>query len=227
MAEARKVQRRPKEEREADILQAARSVFSERGYDDASITEIARRAGVVEGTIYKYFQNKRDLLFRLMIKVLEALNSGAKAGVHKTDGVRGQLRFLIWWHLQAFVDDPGLCRLFIREVRSNDRANQTVLYEAYRRYTSIMVRTLEGGVESGDLRRDLPLPMIRDMVYGTIEHIAWAWVAGQGTLNIDKIADDLSDMVMGGIAIPGHSERTVDGTVRRLERFMERIEAKA
>lgn len=226
MAPGRRVRRRPREEREADILQAARSVFAERGYDGASMTEIARRAGVVEGTIYKYFVNKRDLLFRLMVKVYDALIAGAKTRIHKIDGTRDQVRFLIWWHLHAFVDDPGLCRLFIREIRSNDDYYRSVLYETNRRYTSILLRTLETGVERGELRRDLSPPMVRDMIYGSIEHIAWAWVAGHGTLNIDKIADDLAEMVMQGIAAPGRSAPTVDGTVRRLERIVERMEAK-
>lgn len=226
MARRRKVTRRPREEREAEILQAARSVFSERGYDAASITEIARRAGIVEGTIYKYFVNKRDLLFQLMVKVYEALISGAQARIYKIHGTRDQLRFLIWWHLHAFIDDPGLCRLFVREIRSNDDYYRSVLYETNKRYTSVLLRTLQKGIEQGELRQDISPPMIRDMIYGSIEHISWAWVAGHGTLNIDKVADDLAEMVMNGIAAPGADVPTVDGTVRRLERLVERMEAK-
>lgn len=226
MARRRKVTRRPREEREAEILQAARSVFSERGYDAASITEIARRAGIVEGTIYKYFVNKRDLLFQLMVKVYEALISGAQARIYKIHGTRDQLRFLIWWHLHAFIDDPGLCRLFVREIRSNDDYYRSVLYETNKRYTSVLLRTLQKGIEQGELRQDISPPMIRDMIYGSIEHISWAWVAGHGTLNIDKVADDLAEMVMNGIAAPRADVPTVDGTVRRLERLVERMEAK-
>jgi TetR/AcrR family transcriptional regulator, fatty acid metabolism regulator protein len=43
-------------------MDAAREVFEEKGYDGALISDIAERAQVVEGTIYRYFENKRALL---------------------------------------------------------------------------------------------------------------------------------------------------------------------
>ena len=66
--ERRQVFRLPRERRVSGLMAAARAVFSEKGYQETSTAEIAERAGVVEGTIYRYFSNKRDLL----IKVVEA-----------------------------------------------------------------------------------------------------------------------------------------------------------
>ena len=60
----RQVNRLPPERRIADILQAARDVFTEKGYHEALISDIADRAGVVEGSIYRFFANKRDLLVK-------------------------------------------------------------------------------------------------------------------------------------------------------------------
>jgi len=53
------VVRLPRARREQDILDAAHAVFEERGYEAAAVSEIADRAGVVEGTVYKYFESKR------------------------------------------------------------------------------------------------------------------------------------------------------------------------
>lgn len=58
--------RLPRERREHDILAAARAVFCERGYAEAGVAEIAARAQVVEGTLYKYFDSKRVLLERVL-----------------------------------------------------------------------------------------------------------------------------------------------------------------
>src|SRR5277367_3091171 len=60
----RQVNRLPPERRVADILLAARAVFTEKGYGDALISDIAERAGVVEGSLYRFFANKRDLLVK-------------------------------------------------------------------------------------------------------------------------------------------------------------------
>src|SRR4051812_3823656 len=58
--------RLPRERRVADIMRAARMVFEEKGYDAALISDIAERAQVVEGTIYRYFENKRALLTKVV-----------------------------------------------------------------------------------------------------------------------------------------------------------------
>ena len=62
----RQVSRLPAERRISDIMLAARVVFTEKGYNDALISDIADRAGVVEGSIYRFFTNKRDLLVRVV-----------------------------------------------------------------------------------------------------------------------------------------------------------------
>lgn len=70
----------------ATILEAAESVFGERGYADAKIAEVARRAGLAAGTLYNYFDNKESI-FRALIEHraeefmggLEAIGSGDEA----------------------------------------------------------------------------------------------------------------------------------------------------
>lgn len=54
--------RLPRAQRVGDILAAARQVFAEHGFAAASIAEIASKAGVAEGTIYKFFDSKRHLV---------------------------------------------------------------------------------------------------------------------------------------------------------------------
>ncbi|MBR3194662.1 helix-turn-helix domain-containing protein, partial [Bosea sp. (in: a-proteobacteria)] len=62
----RQVNRLPPERRISDIMAAAKEVFVEKGYNDALITDIALRAGVVEGSIYRFFANKRELLVKVV-----------------------------------------------------------------------------------------------------------------------------------------------------------------
>src|SRR5262249_36810064 len=100
--------RRPKAERAREILAAARAAFSEHGYQGTSITTIARRAGVVEGTIYKHFRSKQDLLFRVIEQFYEPLIRDVENGVRGIRGATDRLRFIIGRHLRAFGADRGL-----------------------------------------------------------------------------------------------------------------------
>lgn len=62
----KKVVRQSREARVRDILNAAREVFEARGYEKATVAEIASRVGIVEGTVFSYFPSKRVLVLKVM-----------------------------------------------------------------------------------------------------------------------------------------------------------------
>ncbi|MBL4908010.1 MAG: TetR/AcrR family transcriptional regulator, partial [Sneathiella sp.] len=103
--------RLPKEQREKDILEAARLEFCKNGYDGAMISAIAAKAGVVEGTIYKYFHNKRDLLVRVIEKWYEGMVKDNTDRIKGLVGTRRRLHQVILQHLSAIHAEPDLCRL--------------------------------------------------------------------------------------------------------------------
>ena len=78
----RRRERLPRDERVADIMRAARQVFCRKGYAETSTAEIAAAAGVVEGTLYRYFPSKRDLLIRVVEDFYEAIFSDYEAQLH-------------------------------------------------------------------------------------------------------------------------------------------------
>ena len=197
-------QRRTREQRKLDrraaILAAARAAFAQKGYSGASIIEIARASGIADGTIYKYFASKQDLLFHVMRQFYEGLIAEVEAGVARQATLSARLRFLVRRQIEAFVEDEDLCRLFIREVRTADDYPDSPLHGLNRRYTSIVVRMLEAGIAAGEVRADIEPRLVRDVLYGSIEHIAWKKVSRGGRLRIEQTTDQLLGIVLHGIA---------------------------
>jgi AcrR family transcriptional regulator len=222
--------RLPRERRVRDILAAARSVFREHGYADAAVSEIAARAEVVEGTIYKYFESKRELL----VRVLEGWYEGVLADyARELPGIRGpqaRLRYVIWRHLRTVRDDPQLARLMFLEVRAHEDYPRSTLYALNRRYTSLLTGVLAEGAAAGDLRDDVPVRVVRDLVYGGVEHLTWRYVSGRGRLDVERETDDLLRVLWDGIAAPGVGEAARGGAdslqrqLVRLERIADRLE---
>jgi len=70
---SRKPRIKDKETREREILAAAKKIFFEKGFKNAPMEEIARKAGVSKGTVYLYFKNKEDLYLFLMLPVATEL----------------------------------------------------------------------------------------------------------------------------------------------------------
>ena len=116
----RQVNRLPAERRIADIMLAARAVFTEKGYSDALISDIAEQAGVVEGSIYRFFTSKRELLIRVVEHWYEEMlrrDDEQFAGVR---GVWNQIRFIVHHHLASIRREPALSRhgRMVRQARA-------------------------------------------------------------------------------------------------------------
>ena len=221
--------RLPREQRVGDIIEAARGVFSDHGYENASMAAIAERAGVVEGTIYKYFENKRDLLGRVLANWYEGMLADQAEQLAGILGTRNQLRFVIWRHLATIAGHPALCRLFFREVRSDADYQTSTLHDLNRGYTRFATQILKAGIASGELRPDLPVRLVRDMIYGTIEHTTFDFLSGRGVFVPEDLADELVDLVLGGClaqpaaaAEPGDIATRLERVALRLERAAER-----
>lgn len=193
---------RKKDRSRAAILAAARAVFSEHGYEAASIIEIAKGAGIAEGTIYKHFVNKRDLLFQVMRLFYEEIISDVAAETLRRTGVAERLAYVVRRQLEVFAKDRGLCRLFIREIRTADDYYDSLVHDLNRRYTAIVVEIIREGIAAGEVRRDVDPRLVRDLIYGSIEHIAWKTVSGGDAMRIQSASRALVALVLQGIAVP-------------------------
>lgn len=212
-----------REERVDEILNAARAAFCEKGYEQTAMAEIAARLGVVEGTLYKYFASKRALLLGVLERWYEDLLGQYARDLAGVAGPQQRLRLLIWRHLRAIHETPQLCRLMFREVRSEGGYKGSRLHAMNRRYTRFLLDVLREGVDSGEFRSDLPLPLLRGLVYGGIEHYAWNYLCGRGSLDIDATAAAITAVLCNGIAVrPAEPDPARE--LRRLSRLATRIE---
>ena len=157
------------------ILDAAEQVLVRVGYAEASVGEVARLAGISDGLIYRYFEGKRDLRDQVLARFYGRLLAEAQAAIAACKTFHERLQAL-----SAFRDDPALCRLFIAEVRVAADYPGSPLQDLNRRYTSLLLRILRQGVLEGAVSAQLDVRLVRDMLYGGMEHVMWRSVSGRG-----------------------------------------------
>ena len=221
----RQVYRLPRAQRVADILETARILFCEKGYNDAVLSEIAERTGVVEGTIYRYFAGKRDLLIKVVELWYEEMLSDYGQQLRAIRGSWNRLRFMIWRHLKVIHDDPAMCRLIFNELRSGPEYRGTAVFELNREYTQLTLAIVEEAMASGEFRAGIPLPIVRDMIYGGVEHHAWSFLRGEGDFSPDAAADAITDIIYRGLASADFGAASApDRALRRLEEVADRLE---
>lgn len=215
--------------RAAEIVAAARQSFLEKGFERASVSEIAARIGVVEGLLYSYFPTKRDLLNEVLRGMYEPLLREMEDGFCRLRGLRSRMRFLIWRHLRVYVEDPGLSRLVLHEVRTRPEYFNSALHGLHVRYTAFLMRTVRDAVACGDLPKETDSEMVRAMVYGGIEHRMWGVLFGRDSVDVELAADQFTDMVLRGILPagridgPGEPARALSSP-ENVERRLERLE---
>ena len=199
IAPLKRTREQQKRDRRAAILAAARAAFAERGYRNATIAEIAEATGLAEGTIYKHFANKQDLLLQVMGEFYERIIADLEASVARERTLAGRLRAIVRRQLEAFVEDRDLCRLFIRELRAADGYARSPLHALNRRYTSILLRALSAGKAGGEMRAEVEPRFVRDVLYGAVEHVAWRSLVGGTRLPVETAAEQIVSLLLHGL----------------------------
>lgn len=212
------------EQRVRDIVRVGREVFSERGYERATTTEIAQRLAISEATVFTYFRGKRELCVRVISDWYDEIITAIEQGLPKQRTIRAQLGFIVHTHLRLFlVHGTGMCALVLSEGRSKgpNELGDAVL-PLQRRYTAPLMDVLARGQASGEIRGDVPLRLLRPLVFGPMEHILWEAVATQRKIDIDATAATLTELLWGALRAPSAELSALRTMRRELSQALER-----
>lgn len=206
------------EQRIRDLLRVGREVFAEKGYERATTTEIAQRLGISEATVFTYFRGKRELCVRVIGDWYDEIIATMEAGMPHGRPVREQLRYLVETHLRLFlIQGTGLCALVLSEGRAKGPELGESFVPLQRRYTAPLMDLLARGQASGEIRRDMPLRLLRSMVLGPMEHILWEVIGQERPIDIEAVARDLVALLWSALETP-------DAELARLRAFRDEVD---
>lgn len=199
------------------ILTIARAVFEEFGYEKAKVSEIAGRIGIVEGTIFHHFGNKRALLIKVMEAFYTKAISEQEEGLKGIDDVKARLSFLIRFHLQVFNENAALCRVILSESRKEVQGNiKEDIRQFNRAYTGFIRQVVDQGVTEGVFRPDLSGNLIRNTILGAIEHTLWSHLLEEQQIDVDLLVDQMTKLVFGGIEAKDVRKEEVGVLIKKL-----------
>ena len=192
------------EQRVRDILRVGREVFAALGYERATTTEIAQRLGISEATVFTYFRGKRELCMRVIGDWYDEIIGTIEEGLPRERPIREQLEFIVHTHLRLFlIQGTGLCALVLSEGRSKGQQELGEGFvELQRRYTQPLMDLLARGQASGELRRDIPLRLLRSLVFGPMEHMLWEVVITGRQIEVEQSARDLVALLWPALQAP-------------------------
>ena len=167
--------RRLPEERPQQILDAALSVFAERGLAAARLDDIAKLAGLSKGTIYLYFPNKEEL-FREVVRtsIVAYIARAEEFFESERDPVQSLLKWMdsYWAWLRSPVF-PGIHRLVGSELTNFPDLSAFYATEVIERAQRLVCGMLERGMDAGVFRRMDALVAARMLSALFITHALW------------------------------------------------------
>jgi TetR/AcrR family transcriptional regulator, fatty acid metabolism regulator protein len=183
------------------ILRAAVKVFAKSGFFAARVSEVAKAAGVADGTIYLYFKSKDELLVSLFEDRVERLLFYMREELPKLEGAPARLRRVIELQLGLLEGERDLAEVITVILRQSTKLLKEYAAPKFMAYLDAIARVVAEGQKAGDFRDDVPPHLVARATFGALDGIALTWALGkaeQGALR--RAAGQLADVMLRGLA---------------------------
>ena len=181
------------------ILRGAVDVFARNGYFNAKVSEIAKAAGVADGTIYLYFDGKEDLLITIFREHTRSYLESLRAqliGVSRPDE---RFRLVIRHHLESLGNDRALAVVYQVELRHSLKFMSLFSQEEVAEYLDVLRGIIEHGQKEGVFRRTLHPQLVAKAVFGILDEMVTSWMLSEKEYPLAEQADQIADLVLTGL----------------------------
>jgi AcrR family transcriptional regulator len=193
--------------RAGEIIDAAASVFAERGYHGASTQDIADVLGIRQASLYYYFGSKEEALEQVCMLGVEGFVERATAIVHAPGTATDRIRALVAVHLAPLGDRRDYVRVFLRERGHLPDVARRRVGRLSRRLERLIEEVFTAGVASGELRADLDPRLATLAMLGMCNAVP-AWLPVETGLSIEAVAQALATVLLDGARVRADARRT-------------------
>lgn len=193
-----------RQEKRGRIVDAAIAVFAEKGFHKARISEIARKAGVADGTIYLYFDNKDELLLTIFEEKMEQLLSELRAYLAGFNTPIARIQAFARFHFEQLRTYPDLARVLQVELRQSTRFTSAYRPQRLWDYLDAFEELIHQGQEQGVLRQETDAFIVKWAFFGALDELSVQWVLSRkrDRFNLDQAAEEVVSVFLRGMAIP-------------------------
>ena len=179
--------KRRKDARPPEIIEAAKKILEDKGIKGLSMMKISKAAGVSEATLYKYFNDKNDLLNQVYVDWAQPFVEKMETDIRDISDLHSSLLFIAIRYLEGMKTAPKLHIIWFKHVMN-------------RRYSNLVKRVFERGIKNGEINNTVNFDIFRDQFLGGLEHIGLRKVLTHKNINIGKVSSDLVCNLLSGVS---------------------------
>jgi TetR/AcrR family fatty acid metabolism transcriptional regulator len=182
------------------ILAAAISVFAQKGFYATRVSEIAKAAGVADGTIYLYFENKEDVLVSIFRDRIGQLVEVLKKEIAEAQTVEEQIRRIVELQLGLLEGQRDLAEVVTVNLRQSSSLLKQYAVPLFRDYLDVIATVIANGQKDGTIRDDLNPKIAARALWGGLDGIALTWaLTDPDPTKLRKAAQQYASLFLEGV----------------------------
>jgi TetR/AcrR family transcriptional regulator, fatty acid metabolism regulator protein len=189
------------------IMEALKLLLQEKSFDAITTAEISRVAGANEALIYRYFKDKRGLLHKVLAEYTLDHLLQIRSGVDRVKGALNKLRNLMKGTISFHKKNRVFSQILLLEVRNYPGYFDSDAYDLVKQYSRLIDEIIEEGIRNQEIRADIPLVCVKDVIVGSIEHACLRAVVFGREFDEDLLARNLTEVVLSGLIGPAAAAR--------------------
>jgi len=185
------------DERKQAIVEAAAALYAERGFNGASVSDIAERCKTSKSLIYHYYKAKEDILFDVMISHVRALDEAAREVLTTRAAPARKLHELTHRFMALYVGAADRHKVLLNDLDNLPKARRAEIVTVQRGLIEL-VRRLLSEIEPG-LKKRNGAGFAAAMLYFGMINWTHTWFDPKGAVSAAALADMAVDLTLGGL----------------------------
>jgi AcrR family transcriptional regulator len=191
-----------------DILAAARKVFAQKGYTNATLDEIAQQAEFAKGTLYNYFESKEELFDEMVAGILDDMTVIAEHAIGKGGAVREQFHHYANHIIEYYKANEDVFRILVREMYrmqwEEEQAHLSEMMKRVRTLAAILANVLKREISKKQIIKEDPDTLAQVFVAMIHNRVMRRSIEGRGLQGLDtqKESSFLVRLFFEGAALP-------------------------
>lgn len=181
------------------ILEAAVKTFARSGFHRTRIADIAGQAGVADGTVYIYFENKEDILISLFQNLMNTFVEDLKNELVQCQNANEKLERIITYHLTTLANRPDQAKVTQIELRQIDQVINKGISKPLKSYFHLIEEVIEEGIRQGLYRQNLDTRIARKVIFGAIDEVVTCWVMSGKPYDLVAFKNPVYELLVKGL----------------------------
>ncbi len=190
-----------KEARKRDILEVATELFSEKGYHEVKVDEIAEKVGLSKGTIYLYYKNKETLFYSIIIEKTNSLEVQLESAIQSQDSFLQALKNFVHTFLMFFRENESFFKIIHSEKMHLSDEGHDFMKEygmkSFEKYFQIMVKLIKLGQDQNFIQKTDPA-LLAKTIRGLINSFTFHRIFWSSPFSVEEETNQIVDIFLHG-----------------------------